>query len=248
MPIQRPFKRTVRQFTNGSYSEGGRWAYITHKNYAKVPEHYIRAFLLLQKDLLLLFDYVEPADINLKTYSYRIHELLLRTCIEIEANLVAILKENGFNKSGNWNILDYKKINLSHRLSSYEIKLPVWNGEQNIRKPFVEWETKDSLVWYQAYNKTKHDRQTEFQQATFENLLEAFCGLYALLSSQFYTHEFSSSDSFLVFGGMDDGMESGIGSYFRVKFPNDWPEQAKYDFNWRELENMDDPFQQHNYN
>jgi hypothetical protein len=34
-------------------------------------------------------DYVEPADQNLNTYSFRIHELLMRACIEVEANCKA---------------------------------------------------------------------------------------------------------------------------------------------------------------
>jgi hypothetical protein len=54
--------------------------------------------------------YVEPADKNLECYSYRIHALLLRACIELEANCKAILKENGYSKGGNWKIDDYKKI------------------------------------------------------------------------------------------------------------------------------------------
>lgn len=54
----------------------------------------MRAFLLVQKDLQELFDYVEPADKKLCCYSYRIHELLMRTCIEVKANCKAILSEN----------------------------------------------------------------------------------------------------------------------------------------------------------
>ena len=66
--------------------------------YAQDPEHYVRAYLLLQKDLEELFDYVEPSDQNLNCYSYRTHELLLRACVEVEANCKAILLENGYPK------------------------------------------------------------------------------------------------------------------------------------------------------
>lgn len=99
MGVKRPFRRTCRQFIDNSYANDGKSAYITHEKYAKSPEHYIRAFLLIQKDLHTLFDYIEPSDKNLKTYSYRIHELLLRTCVEIEANCKAILLENGYVKN-----------------------------------------------------------------------------------------------------------------------------------------------------
>lgn len=96
MPLAKPFKRCCRQYANGSYSDSGRWRYILHAKYAESPENYIRAFLLIQKDLIQLFDYIEPSDINQHCYSYRIHELLLRTCVETEANFRAVLSENGY--------------------------------------------------------------------------------------------------------------------------------------------------------
>ena len=106
MPVTCPYRRTCRQFVDGSYSEGGRWQYMLHPKFAQAPEHYVRAFLLLLKDLQELFDYIEPADKNLHCYSYRIHALLLRACVEVEANCKAILKENGYSKSDNWNMDD----------------------------------------------------------------------------------------------------------------------------------------------
>ena len=99
----------IMQIVDGQYSEGGKWEYIKHPKYANSPEQYIRAFLLLQKDLQLLFDYVEPSEINLTCYSYRIHELLLRACVEVEANCKAILLENGYQKDAEMNMTDYKK-------------------------------------------------------------------------------------------------------------------------------------------
>ena len=78
--------------------------------------------------------------------------------------------------------------------------------------------------------------------ATFENMLDAISGLLIVLSSQFFTHEFSPSDMFISWDGPDDDMESAIGSYFRIKFPTDWPEEQRYDFNWQELKNDKEPF------
>lgn len=94
MSYSKPFHRNYRGFANVPNSGHSQGAYIVDPNYAESPEHYVRAFLLIQKDLENLFEYVEPADDNLDTYSFRIHELFLRSCIEIEANFKAILKEN----------------------------------------------------------------------------------------------------------------------------------------------------------
>jgi len=254
MSVNRPFRRTYRQFMDGKYAEGGRWQYVTHPKFAESPEHYIRAFLFLLKDLQELFYYIEPADINLHCYSYRIHALLLRACIEVEANCKAILTENGYTKKSkngkdiDMDMRDYKKVNFTHHLSSYQVKVPYWNGMYNIRSPFSAWAMKKALPWYEAYNVTKHNRHTGFKEATFEHLLDACCGVLVVLSSQFGSTDFSPGPSLLAIdGGHTDGMESGIGDYFRVKFPDDWPSDLSYEFDWETLKNEQDPFQTIDY-
>jgi len=247
MPVTRPFRRTCRQFTDGSYAASGKSRYIDHPLYAQSPEHYIRAFLLLLKDVQTIFDYVEPSDSNLPCYSYRIHELLLRTCVEVEANCKAILVENGYVRAGDWNMGDYRKIEASHLLSRYEVKLPFWRGAAALRTPFSAWASGGSLPWYQAYNATKHDRHNAFSQATFQQMTDAFAGLVALLSAQFYTHDFSPGNSLIAWAGPNDGMEAGIGDYVRVKFPHDWPPNERYDFDWNAIHHDPDPFQLYGY-
>ena len=86
-------QRFPRVFTDDTYSDSGKWMYVLHQNYADSPENFVRAFLLIQKDVLELFDYIEPSDTNLASHSHRIHELLLRTCVEIESNCTAILRD-----------------------------------------------------------------------------------------------------------------------------------------------------------
>ena len=101
--------------------------------------------MLIQKDLQTLFEFIEPSDTNLTAYSYRTHELLIRTCIEIEANFKAILNENTFNpidKNGHprrenrWNIHDYKKVNKTHHLASYRVHIPIWKARGVSSNPF----------------------------------------------------------------------------------------------------------------
>ena len=238
---------------DGSYSSNGNWMYLIHKDFAQDPQHYIRAFMIIQKDLINLFEYIEPCDQNLETISFRTHELLMRVCIELEANFTAILRENIFSKTGNLNISDYKVINKTHRLSSYKVSLPIWKGDRKVRSPFKDWENDASLKWYQAYNKAKHDRHENFDKATFDNLLDAVGGLIILLSSQFNTEDYSPNEKSLSIGAdysydSDDGMETGIGGYFRVLFPTDWPEEDRYLFDWsHELINQPNAIDQINY-
>lgn len=247
MAVSRPYRRTCRQFVDGEYTEGGRWQYIVHPKFARAPEHYVRAFLIILKDLQELFDFVEPANKNLPCYSYRIHALLLRACIEVEANCKAILAENGYGRSGDWNMGDYKKVEKTHYLSGYEVKVPNWNGAAGTRAPFSAWATGGPLPWYRAYNATKHDRYSQFQEATFEHLIDACCGLLVMLSAQFETNDFGPGNAYLVLEGSPDGFESGIGGFLRVRFPQNWPTALRYDFDWQTLKGEADPFQTIDY-
>ncbi len=244
MSVARPFRRTCRQFIDGKYDDRNNWQinYVKHLQYAKSPQQYIRAFLLLQKDLHELFDYAEPSDRNLQCYSYRIHELLNRTCMEIEANCKAILTENSYTKTSDLTMSDYRKLNATHRLSSYKVKLPLWDGTQDIRLPFSSWSGSGQLLWYKAYNEVKHDRHGNFGQASFDNLLNAICGLVVMLASQFHTHDFSAL-SYLTRQDHRMDWKSAIGGYFLVKFPDDWPNADRYEFEWNGMEMDADPFQ-----
>lgn len=244
MGIEKPYRRTCRQFVEGSYF---REDYLRHPKFAESPQHYIRAFLLLQKDLQEIFDYIEPADDNLKCYSFRIHELLFRACVEVEANCRAILKENAYpEKIDKCTMEDYKKIEQSHRPSSYIVKLPFWDGRENERRPFGSWSNNGPLTWYNAYNSIKHNRHVNFKEANFENMIDAMSGLVVLLSSQFLDQEYKYDDFIVrIVGDIEeskDGFEPAIGGYFRVKYPDDWPKEERYDFNWDEIKDEEDPF------
>jgi len=187
MGIGKPFRRTARIFTDDTYFKGGKWKYILHDSYAQNSASFIRSFLLIQKDTRELFDFIKASDQNLCAYSYRIHELLVRACIEIEAIFTAILRENNYqrNDKKNWTVEDYKKIEQSHFLSRFAVKITDWDGNCGKRMPFRAWCQDRSLNWCQAYNRTKHDRHRNFREANFENLVDAVCGLAAVLASQF---------------------------------------------------------------
>jgi hypothetical protein len=258
MALQKPFKRTVRMLTNGSYSNDGHWQYLLHPKYANDPQHYIRAFLLIQEDLQKLFEYVEPCDGNANTISLRIQELLTRVCIEIEANFTAILKENKYSNTNNWNLKhDYSLVEFSHKLSAYKVKFPVWRGEGHTRTPFANWATKPNeqwhkLEWYQAYNKSKHDRHLHFDKATFDTLLNAVSGLVVVLSAQFMKESYSPNSKTMGISGnysydYDPKMETAVGDYFRVQFPNNWEENEKYGFRWQNIAQLEEPIDKIDY-
>lgn len=209
---------------------------------------------MLQNDFKAVFDYVEPDDRNLQTYSHRMQQLLMRLCVEVEANFRAILVENAFaGPDASLSMHDYALVERSHRLSSYSVEIPDWTGAHSIRKPFQAWCDEGSrLPWYFAYNKTKHDRHLNLPMATFEAMTEAMCGLVALLAAQFHHEDYSPADAHLSLGqgysyGARAGYESAIGGYFRISYPADWPQDDKYDFEWDEIATLEDPFENFDY-
>lgn len=247
MALSKPYRRTIRQFSDGQYHEGGRWAYIRHPKFCTEAEHYIRAYEIIQKDLIEIFDYIEPDEVNLSTYSFRIHELFMRACIEVEANFKAILSENGYAKTGNWNLVDYRKIEASHFLSMYEVKLPVWRTGTKILKPFEDWTANGKPKWYQEYHDAKHNRHVAFAKANFENLLNSVAGLVALLHAQFLNGCVGSQTASVAAFALDDGYEDAIGDYFRIKFPTNIPATERYDFDWQAIQGQIDPFSSYPY-
>ncbi|WP_143239394.1 hypothetical protein [Agrobacterium rosae] len=223
-------------------------------DYAAAPGKYVRGYLLIQKDLERLFEYIEPSPEAETTYSFRIHELFMRTCIEIEANFKAILEANTYTpvikyNQPVYNIRVYKKVNASHHLSSYQVTLPMWDGPSKVWRPFQNWDAGNPIDWYQAYNASKHDRLLQFKQANFGALLSAVTGLLVLISSQFQGEEYSSANDTLSVDGYDyHEMEAATGSLFRIEYPTDWPDDEKYDFDWSALQSQPDKFQRFDYN
>ena len=234
----KPYHRNIRPFQAGSHLGHGH-PYAYDPRYARNEEHYLRAFKLIENDLQSIFEYLEPSDECVKAYSHRIHALLMRTCIEIEANFKAILQENKFTSKGerSFNMNAYRKVDVTHHLSDYKVTLPIWNGLKGVWTPFKPWKASRGLLkppgiilpWYDAYNASKHDRQGRFKEANFGHLVEAVAGLAVLLSSQF------KKDS------------APVSLLLRVWQPEDWKDDEIYEFDWSGLHMRADAFAKFDY-
>ena len=204
----------------------------------------LSAARLIIRDLEQLWDYIEPCDSHQDVYSYRIYELLLRTCTEFEANCKGILLANNYIRNPfirNLNITDYKKLNRAMKLNEYEITYNKWTGEFKTIKPFLEWGNTDDtpLSWYQAYNQVKHNRYSNFPKANLKNLLKAIDGLICILFAQFTT-----STTIIGHSGVCavpiELTEFDL-EYFHIKVPT-FSDSEQYDFNWRALSTQVDAF------
>lgn len=244
-----PYHRCYRPLVHRANSDSFERCYLLDDDYSERPYSYTRAFLQLQKEMENLFLYVAPADKNLKSYSYHIHELLIRICIEIEANFKAIFAENHYSKQEKeYTIKDFWKINASHKLSEYKVKMPSWEGKNNVFEPFAGWKLSTSLPWYRAYNRSKHNRDKCFKEANLKNLMDAFCGLYVVLTAQFDSYDYISGHVVIVLGGKDSYYEGefGLGDMLQTIYP-EWHDDEKYDMDWSIACEKPDRFRKFDY-
>lgn len=141
---------------------------------------------ILIKNLFRLFETIEPTTDNFDSYGHEIRNLLLLACMEVETNFVGILEANG-NIKPRMNTTDYIKLKDPLQLTDYQIKFEFY-PELPIFEPFKGWNAgspTQTLGWYHAYNKTKHNREQELKSATLNNTIESISGLLAILYAQF---------------------------------------------------------------
>jgi hypothetical protein len=82
---------------------------------------------------------------------------------------------------------DYVKLLPAMQLDQYAIQLPHYPWLPSIA-PFSGWnaaQPTQSLVWYDAYNDVKHDRESKFKRATLQHAIDAVCGCAVMISAQF---------------------------------------------------------------
>lgn len=136
--------------------------------------------ILIQKlQEILLF--IEPSEGGLKAYSHKIRELLFLACSDLESTL----KKYKFGK--NERMENYIEILKFVDLTKYKISLV---GYANPYKccPFEHWEkskASQSLPWYDAYNKLKHNREDNFHFATLENCINAIAANLIMFAIRF---------------------------------------------------------------
>lgn len=241
MAINRPFKRIYRPFVYGS-NDSIENPYATDPRYSPDRIDLVRGYHLIEKELLSVFEYIEPTDANLDCYSHRLYALLLRAATEFEANARAILLANGYSPRSNLKIADFHKINATSRLSEYEVTIPIWSGSHKRFTPLLQWNVGSSLTWYQGYNATKHNRAFEFHQASLRNTIYAVASVFSILFSQFHVHSFDPHHTVGMINSDGEEVWTHEAALLGVRVPSSWQPSEKYDFSWEALRSSPEPF------
>ena len=213
-------------------------------NQAELKSLVISAHLII-RDLYDLFNYIEPCNNNLNTYSQRVYELLLRTCTEVEANFKGILTANSYISRSYLKMPDYFKVEKISKLSEYEVSFNRW--KENIQfKPYAVWNNAISFValpWYDNYNQVKHDRYNNFDKANLDSLMNAVAGLLVLLHAQCGGNMADACFTELTI--MQDSQYQLDTDTFVLKTPTFQNEE--YEFIWDNIKSQTNPIVQYNF-
>lgn len=152
----------------------------------------------LEEEFKELSYYISIDRKQLKTYSIKIADLILRTVAECENIASAICKNNKMkfiDKKGHIRKSVYfnEYIDELNKVFKLDKKLvnPIFNNIDSSAfdcklRPFrketlkVSGKEKEIIPWYNAYNKIKHDRVKNYKQANLENLITSLAGLFML--------------------------------------------------------------------
>lgn len=129
---------------------------------------------------------VHPSRENMAAFGYEIRNLLVLAAMEAEAQWKGILAANGVT-ADRLSTADYVKLLAPMRLAAYRVRLTAYPWLSGIA-PYATWDTAaptKSLGWYDAYNLTKHDRETAFSTATLEHAITAVFAVVVMVVAQY---------------------------------------------------------------
>ncbi|WP_312711832.1 hypothetical protein [Proteiniclasticum ruminis] len=130
-------------------------------------------FLSLEKDLDDTSRYIEPRGQE-NVHSFEFAKILVLSYTELESVFKILCVEIENRKCGT--IKQYKEILLNSypNIVHAEVNISRWN---NTICPFKGWD-KGPLPWWSAYVNVKHNRQNNFNDATYKNTIYALSALY----------------------------------------------------------------------
>lgn len=134
-----------------------------------------QALRLLVERLDEMLLYIEPSAHGLAAYSHKTRELLILACTEVENQLKQYLRLAAYEKEDDLSMADYVRLEPKLYLREFALTLRPYEGLGPLTA-FRGWDAARptrSLRWYDAYNKTKHDRTRHFEEATLANCLSA---------------------------------------------------------------------------
>lgn len=136
-------------------------------------------FLALEKDLENLSRYVEFCQSNFKCHSLEMARILLAAASEVDVVAKQLCQKLNSGSTAD-NIHQYRdEIKTVYpNLPNFKVTIPRFGLNLT---PWSNWNQNSGVpLWWIAYNKVKHHRDTDFNRANLENVLNVLSGLFVI--------------------------------------------------------------------
>ena len=145
----------------------------------KIEPHW-NYLLAIERDLDELSRYVEFDEKNYDCFSIEIARILLASGAEVDVVCKQLCKATDPQSQAE-SINKYRDEikDAFPGVAQFEVLLPRFGLGLH---PWDEWNKADGVpLWWTAYNKIKHQRDTEFERANLKNALNAVAGLFVMV-------------------------------------------------------------------
>ena len=150
----------------------------------EIWKNYWPIYQNLEKEIQRLSFDIQFCDKHAGVFSVKITSLLSWISAECEGSAKILAKRAGLKINGKKCFFNYMK-NLSgkyKKMTSAEIEIiwPFQNFSQSKVKPFENLAIGKNPVWFNAYNKVKHDRENNIKDGNLKNVIDSLAGLFVL--------------------------------------------------------------------
>lgn len=159
-------------------------------------------YIQIENELIDIFKYVELSTDNYKTYSSKFLKVFLQIGSEIDICFKEYLKL--FQSNSASSIAKYKQQLQNYDVDFFDESIEI-KQLKTIVKPWEELKNNNTISWWTAYNKVKHERtnqvtintvtQEAYKFADLENVITSLSGLYVLLMNIFAKIKNNREDS-----------------------------------------------------
>ena len=141
-------------------------------------------FLALESDIVRLARFIEFREDNFQTYSIELARLIMAAAAEVDVVAKLVCKKLD-PTSRPRNINGYASVILQadgrrrkvSALTALTVLIPRYGLTL---KPWISWTREAPPLWWTAYNKVKHHRDTRFKDANLGNALNTVSALFSL--------------------------------------------------------------------
>lgn len=136
-------------------------------------------FLALEKDLENLSRYVEFCRSNFKCHSLEMARILLAAASEVDIVAKQLCQKLNSGSTAD-NIHKYRNEikTVYPNLPNFKVTIPRFGLNLT---PWSNWNQNSGVpLWWTAYNKVKHHRDTDFDKANLKNVLNTVSGLFVI--------------------------------------------------------------------